>query len=268
MSAIKEPQFFAADILGEQRNICALPDYFRCFSGARNEKRIGEASTAYLGSANAAQCLKEFSPTARIIIMLRNPVDVMYAQHSERVFSNMEHIREFEAALCSKEKRVWQSGPFKNQEINRLGYRELSQFARQVRRYFDAFGRENVHVIIYDDFKSNTAVCYADVLRFLGIVPDGNEEFGVVNANRRARSMAVQEFLRHPPKLLRALSRLLLSQHLRSELVSEAKKINSAYKPRPPLDETLRKRLQKECEAEVEELSQLLGRDLSPWSMS
>lgn len=268
MCPSKEPQFFAADTLGEQRSICTLEDYLRCFSAARNQKRIGEASTAYLGSATAAQSLKEFSPGARIVIMLRNPVDVIYAQHSERVFNNTEHILEFEAALNSKERRVWRSGRFKNQQISYLGYRELSRFASQVRRYFDVFGRENVNVVIYDDFKANTAACYAEVLRFLGIAPDGNEDFSIANANRRARSILLQEFLQHPPKPVQRFTRLLLSSRRRSALVGWVRELNVVYQPRPPMNEKLRKRLQKEYEPEVQELSRILDRDLSSWSSS
>src|SRR5947209_16731623 len=68
MSRIKEPQFFAADIFCDQRTVQTLADYLSCFAAARNEKRIGEASTAYLGSRNAAQEIKAFNPNAQIII--------------------------------------------------------------------------------------------------------------------------------------------------------------------------------------------------------
>jgi len=130
MSRIKEPQFFAADIFCDQRTVQTLADYLSCFAAARNEKRIGEASTAYLGSRNAAQEVKAFNPNAQIIIALRNPVEVMYAEHSERVFCNVEHIRNFNAALDSGEQRRWRTGPFKNQKVIRLRYRETQRDSR------------------------------------------------------------------------------------------------------------------------------------------
>ena len=130
MSRIKEPQFFAADIFCDQRTVQTLADYLSCFAAARNEKRIGEASTAYLGSRNAAQEIKAFNPNAQIIIALRNPVEVMYAEHSERVFCNVEHIRNFNAALDSGEQRRWRTGPFKNQKVIRLRYRETQRDSR------------------------------------------------------------------------------------------------------------------------------------------
>ncbi|SRR5229473_3235002 len=265
MCPIKEPQFFASDILGHQRRIQTLPEYLDCFRDAGKKKSIGEASTAYLGSRVAASEIKVFSPYAQIIVMLRNPVDVMYAQHSERVFSNVEHILDFEAALNSKEIRRWRSGPFKNQAMIRLEYRELSRFAEQVQRYFDVFGRERVHVIIYDDFKIDTSSVLRGVLNFLGVTSDYQTPLRVFNANRRARSMAVQDFLRHPPKGLRSFARMVLPDNLRSGLVECVRKLNILYEPRPPLNHTLRERLQKELEPEVEQLSRLLDRDLGAW---
>src|SRR2546428_2157344 len=217
MSPIKEPQLFASDILGDQRRIRTISEYLACFAAAGDQRRIVEASTAYLGSKVAASEIRAFSPDARIVVMLRNPVDVIYAQHSQRVFSNMEHIVEFEAALESQEPRIWRSGPFKNQEIVRLSYRELSRFAQQLRMYFDIFGREYVAVILYDDFKNNPRAIYEDLLRFLGVAWS-ETDFRTVNANRRARSVSLQEFVRYPPNRLQRAARMVLPRALRSAL--------------------------------------------------
>src|SRR6185437_9034148 len=183
MSPRKEPQFFAADIFGEQRNITILDRYLNCFARANGQKRIGEGSTAYLGSKTAAREIKKFSPRAQVLIMLRNPVDVMHAQHSQRVFDHMEHIRDFERAVDSDEERTWHYGPFLGQKIIRPTYRETARFSDDVKRYFDVFGRENVHVIIYDDFRLNTAATYAEVLRFLRVSLASQMEYPIVNAN-------------------------------------------------------------------------------------
>jgi hypothetical protein len=265
MSAVKEPQFFAVDIFAAQRNVRTLSDYLNCFAGANGHKRIGEASTAYLGSGTAAQEINAFSPSAKIIIMLRNPVDVMYAEHSERVFSNMEHIRNFEIAVASSEKRKWHAGAYKGEEVFALGYRELSLFAQAVKKYFDVFGRENVHVIVFDDFRNNPASVFAEVLHFLEVGPAPQIEYSVTNANRRARSTAVQDLIRHPPKRMRGIARTILSRRVRSAIGRFVQNLNIVYAPRPPMGEQLRTRLQRECRPDIEELSCLLRRDLTHW---
>src|SRR5436190_24369705 len=96
-------------------------------------------------------------------------------------------------------------GPFKNQKVIRLRYRDAARFSQQVGRYFAVFGRENVHVIIYDDFKLNPSNVYRQLLDFLQVSSGSEIDHAVINANRRARSMAVQDFLRHPPRHVRRL---------------------------------------------------------------
>src|SRR3712207_4581246 len=50
-----------------------------------------------------------------------------------------------------------------------LFYREAVSFSEQLERYFAALGRERVHVIIFDDFKADTAAAVGDTFRFLGV---------------------------------------------------------------------------------------------------
>ena len=268
MSPLKEPEFFASDIFAHQRSVTTLREYLNCFSGANGQKKIGEASANYLGSRTAAQEIKAFNPSAQIIIMLRNPVDVMYALHSQRVYEDMDHIHDFEAAVESNEERRWGEGRYKGEKVIRPGYREVCRFAEPVRRYFDVFGRENVKVVIYDDFRSDTAATYGEVLRFLQVSQFPMMKYPIVNANHRFRNTAIQEFVRHPPKLLRHLAHGLFSQNVRSGVGKFLLKVNTVNKPRPPISEQLRRRLESECKSDIEELSRMLGRDLSRWCES
>ena len=264
MSEIKEPQYFAADTLQCQRRIRTLPEYMDCFAAANEEERIGEASTAYLGSPSAAWGLKKFNPNAQIIVMLRNPIDVMYSLHSERLFDNMEHIWDFELAINSTETRTWRAGPFKKQPVIRMGYREVTHFSEQLERYFEVFGRESVHVIIYEDLKMDFEGVYERVLRFLNVRPVSQPRVEL-NANKKARSQYLQAFLDHPPRWIHGAMRSLVPDKIRPSLVHCFNKANVVTEPRPPMDERLRKRLQKEYEQEVVQLSAILQRDLTAW---
>ena len=58
-------------------------------------------------------------------------------------------------------------------------------------RYFEAFGRDRVHVIIYDDFRDQTLRTYAGTLAFLGVDAGFEPQIEVVNANRRTLKMEV-----------------------------------------------------------------------------
>jgi len=256
MSPLKEPQFFAVDLLGDRRRIRSLPEYLACFAGARDEPRIGEASTAYLGSKRAAEEIKAFAPDASIIIMLRNPVDKMYSRFNDARFTNQEPQRSFEAALSAEQR----CGPSFG-----LGYRESARYASQVRRYLEVFDREKVHIIIYDDFKERAAGIHEEVLRFLGVHPDYRSDFPMVNERRYVRSMTLQQFVRHPPEVLRRLGRMSISPGMRRRLRGWISHLNEVAVPPPPLPADLRGRLQREFQDDVKELGRLIGRDLSGW---
>ena len=266
MSRIKEPQFFASDVLGHQRASTTLAKYLSNFDHATGKSRIGEASTAYLASRTAPQEILNFNPTAQIIIMVRNPVDVIYALHSERVFSRMEHITRFELALDSQETRYWQSGPFRGEPVRRLDYRGVTRFSEQIQRYFDSFGRERVHVLLFDDFVSVPGIVYETVLSFLGLRPDSRRNFEVVNQNKRARSPEIQKLLRHPPRSISRLRRLF--PNLVRDLRAAVERLNVVHEPRPALEAGFRKRLEMEYAPEVRNLERLLGRTLDHWFYS
>ena len=254
LSRIKEPQFFA-DFLGEQRRIQNWPDYLSCFAGANGEKRIGEASVAYLAATNSARDIKAFSPEARIIIMLRNPLDVMHSLYHLRRFNDLEDELSFEAALAADERG---RRPYEQT------YRAKVSFSEQVKRFVDAFGRDKVHFIIFDDFVADTALVYRTTLQFLEVRPDGLASFPVVNASPRARSKVLRKTVSQPPQHLRSMLHRITSERVRSSVGGFLNRLNIVYDKRS-LGPELRSRLSIEFAPEVERLSAVVGRDLSGW---
>lgn len=265
MSPKKEPQFFAGDVLGHQRNVIAVEDYRRCFDRADGARVVGEASTAYMVSRIAAEQIKSYNPSARILVMLRNPIDVMHALHSKRLFMNMEDITDFGKAITCDDARLWRAGRWKGQPIIRPSYREVASFPAQLKRFTNVFGRDRVHVVVYDDFRSDPATEYAKLLAFLGVDPAPSRDFIRHNANRRVRNMGAQDWLRDPPGFFRRIARSVLPTQVRRTLGQTLRSVNVKYEPRAAIDPALRLHLQREFAPEVEELSQILRRDLTHW---
>lgn len=280
MPFYKEPHYFGSDLIGSRflqfRN---KPErYLRLFRDARNESRIGESSPWYLVSTRAAQEIKAYDPNAKIIMLLRNPVDMMYSMWSQFRYSGNEQIEDFEEALKAESARK------QGQLIRRaahcvtgLYYTDMAKYTDQVKRYFDTFGRDNVCVIIFDDFKANTAQVYKSVLNYLELDDSFETNFDVVNPNKEVRVEWLQKAI-----LSTGFSLMLLKDRLtyfattnrfipysyRTQTVKGVINAYTRYEKRSPLTPELRQRILTSFEPEIDSLSELLNRDLSHWYQS
>lgn len=261
-----EPTYFATDCF--RRCVEDEQTYLSLFADHKDEKRMGEKSVAYLFSRRAAFEIKAFQPSASIIIMLRNPVDMLLSWHHYCLFLGREELADFEAALAADRERERGLGLPEgvSPEFGRwFVYRERVKYAQHVRRYFEAFDRRKVHVIVFDDFVRDTAGVYRDTLQFLGVDPGFQTAFTKVNAAKRPRSRALARLLRTPPEpLLKGASRLVPFSVLHGVGRGLAT-LNSNFTPPAKIRPEFRRRLQADLLPEVKELSELLGRDLTHW---
>jgi hypothetical protein len=261
----KEPNFFGDDLTRHYGRL-SMADYLALFRDAQPGQRVGEASTWYLYSSSAAREIAEFSPAAQIIVLLRNPIDVMYAQHSQLLFRADENLTDFATALEAEPARLrgeqLRPPPVRPET---LFYRESVHFTEQLERYFDVFGRRRVHVVLFDDLVADTATTYRAVLEFLAIDPTFRPDFTAYNENKRVRSGVLQRLVYKPPGPLlpavRRLRRFPLVHRLRDGIL----RLNSRAEKRQAMDPVLRGQLLAEFTPEIERLSGMIGRDLSAW---
>lgn len=240
--------------------------YLSFFQNAENEKRLGEASVWYLYSKRAAREIKAFSPSAQIIIMLRNPVDMIYSLHSQYLYNGCEDIIDFEDAMGKEDLR--KKGLFlaKNAyPVEGLFYRETAKYTQQIKRYFEIFDNKAIHFIIFDDIRNNPQTSLQDTFRFLGVNEDIRNDAKLINPNKRAKSVFLRNLLQNPPPFLLNMSRRLIPHAIRSSMRKGMWDFNIRYESRIPMRPELRKRLQDEFKPEIKQLSDMLGRDLNYW---
>ncbi len=171
-------------------------EYLASFRASTWAERRGESSVWYLMSRSAAQRIHEFNSRAQIIVMLRNPVDMLQSLHSQAVLSHSEDILDFETALAAEgDRRRGVRIPANCTFPASLLYRETVRFKEQLERYFAVFGREQVHVLLFDDFVADTLKAHQGVLEFLGLDNAFAPHVRVVNPNKRFRSRWVHKQL-------------------------------------------------------------------------
>ncbi len=267
MPTLKEPHFFGEDLERLNHKRFTLDQYLALFARVNGERRIGEASTSYLVSHTAANEIHSFAPDARIVAMVRNPIDQMYSYHANHVAGGGESIFDFADALAAEsDRKLGGKLPCNKPEIRQLlCYREVATFSPQLLRFLDVFGREAVKVIMFDDWVSDPASVYRDTASFLGIDPHYTPRIAVKNPSRRVRSPMVHRLVHEPPPSVQAIARALLPQSRRARLTYRLSRANTRVAPRPSMHTELRGALVDEFAPEIERLGHILGRDLSPW---
>jgi hypothetical protein len=278
-----EPQFFGADLhFGPQFQLYRRhpAEYYALFDGWGNQSRGGEKSVWYLFSKTAAAEIKAFNPDARIIIMLREPTALLHSLYHVFLADGNEYLPTFKEALAAEDdRRAGRRLSRQTYLAQVLVYRETVRFYEQVKRYFDVFGREQVHVIVYDDFSTQTAEVFRKTLAFLGVAPGAiPPEFKVVNGNTNGDHSVRSTLLRAimNDRMLRQAAvdlRNWLPYSVFTAMRKTWVKLNrfnfreSTAKRRGPMDPDLKLSLLREFAPEVERLSELLGRDLTHWSV-
>ncbi len=259
----KEPVYFGAD-LTKRPPLLDEPSYLKLFGPGRGKRRLGEATVWYLYSRTAAAEIRRFDPDARIIIMLRDPVEMIHSLHSHWLFTGNEDVEDFAQALDAEEDR--RQGRRLPPDVRRpegLQYRACARYAAHVERYLETFGRDAVKVLLYDDFSADARTAYRDVLSFLEVSTGFEPDFAVVNQNKVARSSLLQRVRkgRAVGTVVNALPGPL--HHAAWRLMKRA---NIRYQQRPPIDPDLRARLVAELADDVARLETLIDRDLAAWS--
>ena len=263
----KEMHYFTPDLLPETSPALVWENYITPYKNIGDEKIIGDASVFYLYSNVAAGLIHEFNPDARILIHLRNPLDVMESHHSQVMFEGGEPIKDFEEAVRAEPERLQGRNLPENFAWKKtLCYRDFVSFSEQVKRFQDVFPREQIRVNIFDDFKKDTMGEYRRTLEFLGTDADFEPNIEVVNANKVMRSeTAMKLFVRNPPPWLSIPAKALFPLSLRNKIKSKIKRANTKFTPRPPVRPELRQELARDLMPDVERLSELLDRDLTHW---
>jgi hypothetical protein len=268
---LKEPHFFARDLdsgsyLDSLYFVRSAQEYLALFEDARPDQLTGEGSTTYLFSKVAAKDIAAVRPDARILMMLRDPVEMIHSFHERRVYSGSEDLVRFEDALAAEEARRSGWGiPPNARNIPALQYRELGRYAEQVERFLRHFPRHQIHVIEFREFAMEPAAAHAGTLAFLGLPPHEQPSVERENVAPSVRSVRLHRLV-HSRRAVR-LARAALPVGARSRIREAAERLTTVETAREPLDAALRTHLRDDFRADVRRLGELLGRDFeSLWS--
>lgn len=263
--AARELHFFGSD-LPLRYKIPEL-EYFNHFNEVNNEKIIGDKSVWYLYSKNAAAEIKKYEPNARIVICLRNPVAFLHSLHSQEILDGNEEVSDFETAIQLDEERRKGNKQPKCVDFTSLPpYKDVALFSEQVKRYLDVFGKENVHILIYEEFVKDPETSTKGVLAFLGVDTNHPIEYRVINPNKKIRLLFLHRLIKMPAGWLKQIVRIIIPvKKARHRIMHYLQEKNITEKQRKKMSQATERYLKDFFADDISKLEKILGRELPQW---
>ncbi len=271
MSPNKEPHFFAFE--GKKPDFCGAGDdqawtntssvvdlqaYQQLFQGVSQEKAIGEASTQYLYIPQTPERIQHYLPQAKMIAILRHPVERAYSHFIYMRQNCRETLTDFAQALEAEEQRI------KNHWAPAWHYQQQGYYSVQLQRYFNRFHRDQIRIYLYDDWKRHPLTVFQDMLQFLDVdtrfVPDMNTRYHIINALPKNRNLYT--FLTQENPIKTALRQLVPAQ-IRKPMAAKVYRKNFEKPQR--LTAEMRRQFTPRFRDDILKLQDLLDRDLSHW---
>ena len=260
---LKEPNYFCPEF-DWYGHVATLPEYEALFSSAEAHTLTGEASVMYLYSKVAIGNLMAHNDNAKIIVMLRDPIEAARSMHAFQLQHAQEDVADFEQAWRLQKPRLegqhlppgWPYPHLKQ-------YGALYCYAPQVRRLLAQVPRNQCLFLLFEEFFADPSRQFARVLEFLGLPPDpARTAFPIVNQTIGVRSARLDRLLRQPPPALMALRRA--AHAVGFHPIRAVQRLNQVAGQKRPLRESFRTELEEYFSADVAELEQLLGLGLWP----
>jgi len=262
----KEPHFFCSETLAPASREAKYAEYHKRFFSHYNEKEhkvVGEGTPQYLYYPNALPAILEYNPSARFIVMLRNPVDMVFSWHREMLRGLVENAVDIQAAWALQSERAQGKRlPENCTKPLHLQYRGVCMLGAQIERLFSYVDRRNVLVVLMDDLRETPLEVYRKVCSFIEVEDDGKNDFPTVHSGVEWRSKKLISLYNLAYTIKRkvigdAPIPFSVDARLKSRLMRKAVETER--------DPVFVQMLMREFMDDVRKLERLIDRDLSSW---
>jgi hypothetical protein len=253
MSDVKEPMFFAYE--GETRPgvIGERAAYEALFAGSERFLARGEASTLYLYHHDAPRRIRELIPDARLIAILRNPVDRAISQYTFQRFLKVEPLDTLEAALAAEEERRNNHAPPFSL------YRDVGLYSQQIARYLALFPRHQLLFLLQDDLEQDPHAVFRTIFQFLDVDPTFYPDLRhKTNASGIPQHETVFRLIKSAGRTVKRF----LPERLATHLSGSA---HETWLQPPTVNPATRAALRDFFREDIERTQDLIGRDLTHW---
>lgn len=258
MASVKEPRFFNVNIDHDafmSGSVTNEERYLALFDSCPGAKLRGEASPSYLVDPDTPAAIYARSPEAKIIVMVRDPVDRAYSHFRFHEIRTGRTTRSFDEAIEECLAIVGREF-YHPRYLLQPGF-----YSAQIQRYQETFGVDRVRTVLYNDFVSSTESVVAELCEFLQVslpadlvLTGAQRNAAGAPRNGAARWLMANEVIRT------AITRFGLG----SKAVEMGKRHLLKASTAPPMSASAREVLEELYAADTRALAELLGREL-PW---
>jgi hypothetical protein len=224
-------------------------DWYRSqFAEAREERAVGEASPNYMYLPDAPARMAEVVPEARLMAILRNPVDRAYSHYVFNRSRGLEPLS-FPEALEAEAERLREG---ELMDRLRYSYVDRGRYLAQLQRVCEHYPKGSLMVLVFEEFRDDPPAVYGSACRFLEV----DDSYLPADLGRRInpylefRSSRLRAYTKRPPAtpLKRVLARL-----------------NMVPRTYPSMDPAVRARVREVFRTDNAALADWLDRDLTLW---
>jgi hypothetical protein len=236
----------------------SLPEYQALFDMKTNTKAVGEASPLYLYTPGVPQQISSHLPKAKLILVLRNPVERAYSAYLKNRREGTES-RSFEDAI---EQEIHNPSKIVCSETF---YVRAGLYFEHITRYLQYFDRSQLRIVFQRDLQETPTLFMKDLFEFLNVDSDFSSDVSVRFNEALPPLMVKSVSARRVMKSFTRSVREYLPQKLYYALLNLKYAINKKVAVYPLLSRQTRLKLRDEYIQDTQHLQKLLGRDLSMW---
>ena len=272
MAIKKEPNFFGlenVDIdsydIEESRqyhleSVYKKDEYLALYDGAREDQITGEISNLYLYSDEAYLNIKKYIPNTKLIALIRQPADRLFSRYLHLLRD--DKLPEDSWDQLFDKDTIW----WKRPDLVHEGF-----YFKHLSKYYEHFPKENIKVFIYDDFRADPMKVLNEMFEFIGVEKNVEIDTDLVVNKSGKRKQNIFNYLLGSNGLLVETTRAIMPGiHKRMSRNKDVIKYLNKARNRNiislKMNKALRKKITNEIYREdIQNLQQLLGRDLSHW---
>lgn len=241
---IKEPGFFSNHV-----DWAAKVGKYHSLYSPQNGQICGEASTMYTfypEVLDTHERLYRYNPKLKLIYIMRHPVERVVSLYAHNVVRNIEKLGP-EAAVFSQP-----------------AYINRSRYAVQIRPYIELFGRENVLLLIFEEYITDQTSILNQVAQFLSI---SEQKFCNAGNDRMHRTVGVP-YLKY--EAVRQLTNTDLFQSLKTYVPREIRHflrnyVSNTLEEKPEFSASLKQSIRRLLVDDIQSIEDLLGRKIEAW---